>query len=174
MFGLDYIVAIIVAAAAIGGFLRGFVQETLSLAAWIVAAIAIRYLQVPVSDVLSEYLGNGISTEVIALLLLLIIPYAIIRFIAVKAGRSSRASALGPIDRVLGLGFGALKGFVVVVIGFSMLVMGYDAIWGTQGRPGWIVEARTYSLVDAGSRALISSIGERRDRLNETAPAQDE
>ena len=41
MAGLDIIIAIIVGVAAIGGFMRGLVQEVLSLASWIMAAIAL-------------------------------------------------------------------------------------------------------------------------------------
>ncbi len=38
MTGFDFIVLVIVGVAAVGGFMRGFVQEVLSLAAWIARA----------------------------------------------------------------------------------------------------------------------------------------
>ena len=44
MTGFDIIVLLIVGVAAIGGFLRGFVQEVLSLLSWVLAIFAIRYL----------------------------------------------------------------------------------------------------------------------------------
>ena len=44
MTGFDYIVLFIIAVAAIGGFMRGFVQEILSLLAWVLALFAIHYL----------------------------------------------------------------------------------------------------------------------------------
>lgn len=169
MAGLDYIVLLIVGTAAIGGFLRGLVQEVLSLAAWFLAIFAIRMLHSPTTELLGEYIGQGTGTAILAFILLLLIPYLAMTVIAKSVGSASRKSVLGPVDRVLGLGFGMLKGFLVVVIGFSLLVLGYDAVWGAQGRPNWITSARTYNLVDASSRSLVEMIAERRARVQEDA-----
>lgn len=170
MTGFDFIVLGIVAIAAIGGFLRGFVQEVLSLAAWILAAFAIRYLHTPLTAAMAEYIGYGISTGILAFALLLLIPYAAMKLIANNLGSASRSSPLGPIDRVLGFGFGGLKGVLVVVIAFSLLVLGYDSTWGAGGRPTWITTARSYDLVDGGSRSLVEIIAERRAQVHDDQP----
>ena len=169
----DFIVLGIVAIAAIGGFMRGFVQEVFSLAAWIFAAFAIRYIHTPLTMALAEYTGFGISTGILAFALLLLIPYAAMKVIANNLGEASRKSPLGPIDRVLGFGFGGLKGVLVVVIAFSLLVRGYDTVWGISGRPNWITMARSYDLVDGGSRSLVEIIAERRDDVRASRPAAD-
>ena len=165
MTGFDFLVLLIVGVAAIGGFMRGFVQEVLSVAAWILVAFAIRYLHSPLTDQLIDYIGGGVATSVLAFALLLLIPYAAMKVIANNVGEASRNSILGPIDRVLGCGFGALKGMLIVVIAFSLLVLGYDSVWGIQGRPSWINQARSYELVDAGSRSLVEMLAERRARV---------
>ena len=165
MTGFDYIVLLIVGVAAIGGFMRGFMQEILSLAAWILAAFAIRFLHTPLTLALQDFLGDGIATSVLAFALLLLIPYAAMKVIANNVGMASRDSLLGPIDRVLGFGFGALKGILIVVIAFSLLVLGYDSVWDYRGRPVWITTAKTYELVDGGSRTLVEILAERRARL---------
>ena len=87
------------------------------------------------------------------------------KVIANNVGKASRGSVLGPIDRVLGFGFGALKGVVIVVIAFSLLVLGYDSVWDYRGRPAWITTARSYELIDGGSRTLVEVLAERRARL---------
>ncbi|MGI8944316.1 MAG: CvpA family protein, partial [Qipengyuania sp.] len=87
------------------------------------------------------------------------------KVIANNVGKASRSSVLGPIDRVLGFGFGALKGAVIVVIAFALLVLGYDTVWGYKGRPTWISNARSYDFIDAGSRSLVEMIAERRREL---------
>jgi membrane protein required for colicin V production len=161
----DIIVLLLVGVAAIGGFMRGLVQEVLSLAAWVLAILAIRYLHTDLTAALYGYLGSSTGAAILAFTLLLLIPYAGMKLIAGRAGRSSRGSILGPLDRMLGFGFGAVKGVVIVVIAFSLLVLGYDTVWGAQGRPVWIVEARTYQFVDAASRAMVQIIAERRDLL---------
>ncbi|WP_370188254.1 CvpA family protein [Qipengyuania sp.] len=173
MTGFDYIVLLIVGIAAVGGFLRGFMQEVLSLAAWVLAAFAIRFLHTPLTLALQDYIGRDITTSLLSFTLLLLIPYAAMKVIANNVGKASRDSLLGPVDRVLGFGFGALKGSVIVVIAFSLLVLGYDTVWGYKGRPSWITTARSYELVDASSRALVEVLAERRAQLRERSTSDE-
>ena len=165
MTGFDIIVLIIVGVAAVGGFLRGFVQEVLSLAAWILAIFAIHYLHTPLYEWLEPQIGTPSGAAVLAFAILLLIPYAGMKLIAGRMGESTRTSILGPIDRVLGFGFGAIKGAVVVTCAFALLVLGYDTVWGYQGRPTWITTARTYPLVNASATELVQLIAERRAEL---------
>lgn len=167
MTGFDLIVLLLVGVGAVGGFLRGFVQEVLSLLAWVLVVLAIHFLHTDLTAAIFGYMGSPVTASIFAFALLLLIPYAAMKLIARVAGRKSRDSVLGPIDRVLGFGFGAVKGIIIVVLAFSLLVLGYDTIWGAKGRPVWIAEARTYQLVDAGSRAMVQLIAERRARVAE-------
>lgn len=162
MTGFDYIVLLIVGVAAIGGFLRGFAQEVLSLGAWIFAALAVHYLHTPFSEWLQQYIGNDVTTSLLAFALLLVIPYFSMKLIAKNVGNVSRASMLGPIDRVLGFGFGALKGALVAVFAFSLLALGYDNMWDYRGRPTWMTTARTYEFIDGASRSLVEMLADRR------------
>jgi len=173
MTGFDIIVLVIVGVAAVGGFTRGFVQEVLSLLAWILAVFAIRYLHTDMTQFLFEYVGSPTSAAILAFALLLLIPYAGMKLIAGRIGTASRNSMIGPIDRVLGFGFGAIKGLVIAVIGFSLIVLGYDTVWGPQGRPPWIIEARSYPFINAGSEAMVQLIHERREHLREEDEAID-
>ncbi|WP_305096034.1 CvpA family protein [Croceibacterium aestuarii] len=171
MTGFDIIVLVIVGVAAIGGFTRGFLQEVLSLLAWVLAVFAIRYLHTDLTQFLFDYIGSPTSAAILAFALLLLIPYAAMKVIAGNIGKASRGSVIGPIDRVLGFGFGAIKGVIIVIIAFSLVVLGYDTIWGPTGRPLWIKEARTYTFVNAASEAMVQLIQERRDLLREQGDA---
>lgn len=166
MTGFDILVLIIVGAASIGGFLRGLVQEVLSVAAWILVVFAIHYLHTPLYTWMEPRIGTPSGAAVLAFAVLLLIPYAAMKLIAGRAGAASRNSILGPIDRVLGFGFGAIKGGIIVVLAFSLLVLGYDTAWGIAGRPTWITTARSYTLVDAGAEALVDMIVDRRAQLH--------
>ncbi|MBT0668975.1 CvpA family protein [Novosphingobium profundi] len=174
MTGFDIVALLFVAIGAVTGFLRGFVQEILALSAWIFAIFAIRLLHVPLTYQLEGFLGEGSSASVLAFALLLIVPYALVRLVAKWAGSRSRKSVLGPIDRVLGLGFGAMKGVIVIVLGFSVLMLGYDTVWGPSGRPAWITQSRTYPFINASSEALVKIIAERRNAMRAEATAPDE
>lgn len=162
---LDILVLFIVAVAAIGGFMRGLVQEVLSLAAWILAAFSVHYLHPALTEYLRGWYDAEPATPILAFAILLLIPYAAMRVIASNVGEASRGSILGPIDRVLGFGFGAVKGALIVVFAFSILVLGFDTVWGYKGRPDWITQARVYPATDAFSRELVVMIAERRERL---------
>lgn len=163
MTGFDIAVLVIVGFGAVTGFLRGFVQEVLALCAWVVALIAIHYAHTPLSVVMEDYVGTKFgAAAVLAFALLLFVPYIIVKLVAGRVGSASRNSFLGPVDRVIGFGFGAVKGMLIAVIGFSILVLGYDTVWGVNGRPDWITQSRTYPFINASSDALVRMIGERR------------
>jgi len=169
MTGFDYVVFLIVAVCAIGGFFRGFVEEILALAAWCVAMFAVRYGHEPLTLGLAPYLKNETGAGVLAFALLMLVPYFITKYAASALGSASRTSLLGPIDRLLGFGFGAIKGFVIMVLGFSLLVFGYDVVWGVNGRPVWISAARTYPFLNAASEELMTMIADRREEAAKAA-----
>src|SRR3546814_16235835 len=56
------------------------------------------------------------------------------------------------IDRVLGGGFGALKGLIVASLLFLAVNLGYEMLWGNdEPRPDWIEAGRTYPLLKLSS-----------------------
>lgn len=168
--GFDLAVLVIVGLAAVGGLLRGFVHEVLALGAWIAAIAAIYFLHEPLTSMLTEFFeDNQTNAGLLAFVLLLLVPYAVMKLIARWAGGKSRNSVLGPIDRMLGMGFGVVKGAILVVLSFSILALGYDMAWGAEGRPDWIKLARSYPFVNSASNALVETIAERREELQEAA-----
>jgi len=173
MTGFDIVVMIIVAACAITGFMRGFLQEVLALSAWFFAIFAIHTLHQPLYDFIKPDIDNTSAASVLAFAILLLVPYAMIKVLANRIGASSRASLLGPIDRVLGFGFGTIKGLIVVVLAFSITVLGFDLAWGPGGRPNWIAQARVYPFVNAGSEKLVGLIAERRKRSGHDTATDD-
>ena len=171
MTGFDIAVLLIVGLGAVMGFVRGFVQEIMALMAWVFALVAIRWLHTPFTEAIEPTIGTPSGAAILAFAVLLLVPYVAIRFIATRAGRRSRRSLLGPVDRVLGFGFGAVKGTIIVVLAFSVLVLGYDTVWGQEGRPEWITQSRTYPFVNASSEALVTLIAERRREAIMAEPA---
>jgi membrane protein required for colicin V production len=168
----DFSVLLIVGVAAAGGFMRGFVQEVLSLASWVLAIFAIRYLHTDLSAFIYGFMGTPTGAALLAFVLLLLIPYAAMRLIARRTGNSARNSLLGPIDRVLGFGFGAVKGTIVVVFAFSLLVLGFGSDWERAGRPVWMASARTYPFINASSTELVQLIAQRRAVVQAAADNQ--
>jgi len=169
MAALDIIIGIIVLVAAVGGFMRGLVQEVLSLASWIMAALAIHFMHPWLSEGLRNFYQAEPGVPLLAFALLLLIPYAAMKVIIGNVSEASDGAVLGPIDRVLGFGFGGIKGALIAIFAFAMVVTGYDDSWGYGGRPKWMTAARTYAAADAFSRQLLPEIGLRQDRLRAEA-----
>ena len=167
MEAFDIIVLLIVGVTAITGFMRGFVQEVLALVAWILAVLAIYYFHGALAQGLAPYIPSETGGAVLAFALLLLVPYAIVKFASKWVGDASRNSVLGPIDRLLGFGFGAIKGIIIVVLGFSVLVLGYDTVWGAKGRPDWISLSRSYPFINAASDELVDMVGKRHREANQ-------
>lgn len=170
---LDILILIIVGIAAVGGFMRGLVQEVLSLASWIMAALALHFLHPYLTEALRNVYNAETATQLLAFTLLLMIPYAAMKVIIGTASGVSEGAILGPIDRVLGFGFGALKGALIAIFAFSLLVIGFDDTWGFKGRPTWVATARTYPAVDAFSRQLIPTIAIKRDQMRRESDARE-
>jgi membrane protein required for colicin V production len=172
MTGFDIAVLLLVGLGAVTGFMRGFVQEVLALLAWIGSLFAIHQLHTPLSAALKGFIGTESGASVLAFALLLLVPFAVIKLIANRMGEASRNSVLGPIDRLLGFGFGSLKGVVIVVLAFSVFMLGFDVAWGPGGRPQWITQSRSYPFVNASSEALVKMLAERRRAAVEAQAAK--
>lgn len=163
MTGFDIFVLVLMGGAAVLGFLRGFVQEALSLAAWILVVVGVRTLHLPVTDRLIGPVGSESGASVLAFASIAIVTYALGRWIAKSIGARSRKSILGPIDRVLGFGFGMIKGLIGATLLYLLAVLVYDTIYGPETeRPAWLSESRTFPLLNASGNAMVDFVQERR------------
>lgn len=155
MSALDIIMLCVLGGGAALGFLRGFVQEALSLAAWALAVIAVRMFLAPVGDLIGAKLGVTSGGYVLSFLLLFGLALTAGRLLARRIGRSSRGSVLGSVDRVLGAGFGAIKGLLGATLLFLAFTLVYNMMFGVGAeRPEWMRAARSYTLLDASGRAI--------------------
>lgn len=170
MTALDIIVLFLLGGGAVFGFMRGFVQEALSLIAWLMIIVAVRLFHGPATSALSEAVGTEAGAALLAFLAIVIVIYALGKWISKSIGKKSRKSVLGPIDRVLGFGFGMLKGLIFSTLIFLLLVMGYETLFGEkEPRPEWMTKSRTYPLLNASGDAMSAFVRERREALDAEA-----
>ncbi|OYY69824.1 MAG: colicin V production protein [Sphingomonadales bacterium 28-55-16] len=171
MTALDIIVLFLIGSGAVFGVLRGFVQEVLSMIAWVLIILAVRMFHAPATAALAETVGSGSGAGILAFLAIVIVIYALGTWISRSLGAKSRKSLLGPIDRVLGLGFGMLKGLIMATLLFLLCVMGYDMVYGKdEGRPEWMTTSRTYPLLNASGDAM-SEFVRAQSATGDAAPA---
>jgi membrane protein required for colicin V production len=182
MTALDIIVLLLVGGGLVTGWFKGFVGEVLTLAAWVVAIVFLKLLHEPVTSALTDPIGTRSGAAVLAFALIFGITFLIGKLVARQVGGGVKRSVIGPFDRILGAGFGALKGLIVATLLYLAVNLVYDTIWGRESvRPEWMAKSRTYPLLSASGRAIVDFVEWRRGRptdpkykqapSNEAAPA---
>jgi membrane protein required for colicin V production len=132
----DGIVLAVIVLSAILAYARGLVRESLSIAGWIVAAIAgfsfapmlaplIR--EVPIlRDVIGTSCELGILAGFAAAFAVALI---LVSFVTPLLAGAVHNSAIGPIDQGLGFVFGIVRGVLLVVIALVV----YNRVFGGAG-----------------------------------------
>ena len=163
MSALDIFVILLLGGGAMIGFVRGFVHEVLSLLAWIAAIAMLKLFHGQLTDGLSGAVGTSAAAAVLAFALLFVPTFLLVKLLARAVGGRTRKSLLGPVDRVLGGGFGMLKGLLGATLFFLMANLATDMVYGPEAdRPEWMTSSRTYPLLNASGRAIIDWVEARR------------
>ncbi|HWI86807.1 MAG TPA: CvpA family protein [Sphingomonas sp.] len=161
---MDIIVLLLIGGGALLGIMRGFVTEVLSLFAWAAAIFALKMLHGPVASLMLHIVHSSSGAAVLAFVLVFGAVFFGGKMVAASLGRRTRTSVLGPVDRALGSGFGALKGLLVATVLFLGVNLVYDTIYGARAkRPDFMRASRTYPLLNASGRAVVDWVRHRRD-----------
>ena len=160
---LDMIVLIGVAGAALLGLKRGFVAEVLSLFAWVATVFALKLFHAPLTQALVALIGSVAGAAVLAFAVLTGVTWLGGRLVANALGKRTRTSILGPVDRALGFGFGAVKGLILASLAFMLVALVVDtARGGPTRRPEWMTRSRAYPLLNATSAGIADILDRRR------------
>ncbi len=121
--GLDWLMLALMAVSLVVGLVRGFVFESLSLAGWVVAWFGAQWAapllapSLPIGG-LGTPLNHGAAFAV-AFLAALIVWALLARLVRMLI----HATPLSVVDRLLGAGFGLLRGLVVLLALASVVAM---------------------------------------------------
>jgi membrane protein required for colicin V production len=160
---LDIIVLILVGGGLVAGVLRGFAFEILSLFAWVAAIIALKLFHTPATEALRGVIGTGSAVAAFALVFGIV--FIAGKLLARRIGGATKRSVIGPVDRILGGGFGALKGLIGATLLYLASTLIYDTIYGrTAKRPEWMAQSRSYPLLNASGNAMVDYVERRRTR----------
>jgi membrane protein required for colicin V production len=163
MSALDVFVIVLLGGGALIGLVRGLVHEVLSLLAWVVAIVMLRLFHTPIAVSLTEPVGSATGAAVLAFVILFLPSFLFMKLLARSLGKKSRKSVLGPFDRVLGGGFGMLKGLLAATLFFLLANLATDLVYGPEAdRPDWMRNAHTYPLLNASGRAVVDWVETRR------------
>jgi membrane protein required for colicin V production len=160
--GFDYVVLSVVGLAAVMGLVRGLVREAISLGSWVVGGVVVRLFHHDVTLWLAPRTGGQASAAAVAFLLLFFGVVVLGRLVASFLIQAARASGLGPADRLLGFGFGALKGVILSAILFLMIEFGTGLFDPTRQPPQWLTAARSAPLLRMTADAMVHWVREWR------------
>ena len=146
----DYAAVVVLLVSGLAGMVRGATREISTVVALVVAAtVAASTLRFT-----GPLAGRLIHTEWIAntaaVLCVFVLTYIVLRLIGGVLTRGVQQTSLSGLDRLLGVGIGAVRALVVLG-GFVLLIR---AVTPPERMPAWVSDARLYPLASASSDAL--------------------
>jgi len=167
---LDVFVFLLLIGGAAIGFVRGFVHEVLSLFAWVVAVAMLKLFHSQLwTWIEGSFHVSNAGAAVLAFAILFVPSFLGVKLLARGiGGKTRRSPVLGPFDRVLGGGFGMLKGLLGATLFFLLANLATDMVYGPEAdRPEWMTSSRTYPLLNASGLAIVDWVEKRRLKVNE-------
>ncbi|MGB7404796.1 MAG: CvpA family protein [Pacificimonas sp.] len=147
---------------AILGLARGFVVEVLSLLAWVAGIFAVNVYFDEGRELALGFVDSPVTAATMSVIGLFLAAFIVVRLFSRLIGSRVKDSIIGPIDRVLGLGFGAAKGLMLAVLAWMLLTLAFDVLPGD--RPEWLADARAAPLLSALAHEVQDFVAERRER----------
>lgn len=139
MSDIDWIIIGVLGISGLVSLIRGFVKEALSLLIWFVAFVLAIALSPKLAHLLSGWFAHE-TLQMIAAFVLLFVGTLIVGGLVNQLIVSLLSKAgLGPLDRLLGMVFGVLRG-AIIVLACLMIV---PAVISVEGQSWW----QTSSLI---------------------------
>ena len=149
----DIIALLILSVSILVGFARGALREVTTVVALVIgvaAAILVLPFTGPVARaaVHPSWAGNAV-----AMLVVFLAVYILVRVAAAALTRGVHSTqALGTVDRVIGAGFGLIRGLVVL----GLFNMAFNLVPPPSGVPAWVSQAKLYPLSANCARTLLA------------------
>jgi membrane protein required for colicin V production len=157
---LDLAVLGVVVISALLAAVRGFTREVLAIVAWVTAAAAAWYLHPLILPHLKPYISNATVALVAAIGAVFILTLIIVSIVTVKISDLILDSRIGALDRTLGFVFGAGRGLLICVIGWTFFA------WLIQGKePDWATQARSKPLLESSRAQLMAVLPDNPDGI---------
>jgi membrane protein required for colicin V production len=156
----DLLVLLIVGVTAVLGLVRGFIAEVASLAAWVAGFAAVRFFYRPVRAFLDASAIGETLSAIAAVIGPFLLALLTVKLIGALLSKTAKDSVIGPLDRLLGLGFGLVKGVLASGLLFLVITLGLKLVPGEEARPEWLAKAKTTPTLALVASAMVSYVGD--------------
>lgn len=144
---VDLVVIAVVIVSGLLALMRGLVRELLGIAAWVGAVAAAAWAFPIVQPSFRQWIGNPELADPAAFLAVFVLALIVLSIVASLLGGVVRDSALGGVDRTLGMVFGLLRGAVIVIAAY----IGLGMVMAPDRWPEPLMQARTLPYAYAGA-----------------------
>ena len=109
---LDISILLFLVFWAVRGFAKGFASEIVSLTIWVSSVyLSIKYFHIP-SELINNYILSDEISSILAIIIIFIITFIVAAVLGFMFSKIINIVGLYNYNKVLGLIFGSLKGFV--------------------------------------------------------------
>ena len=149
----DLMALLILAASAALGYVRGGAREVATVIAFIIAVLlAVVSLRVT-GPIARHAVHIGFLANALAILVVFAIVYGVLRLVGRKLiQKIPGADAGSRADRILGAGFGLVRGIVALGVLFLLFTVATPP----ERTPHWVKHAALYPLSQAAGRMLLA------------------
>jgi membrane protein required for colicin V production len=158
---LDILLLAIMLVSGVLAMIRGFMREVLSIAAWVLAAVATVLLYERTLPFAESNLGSGVVSKVVVIVGLFLVSLIIASIITARISDMILDSRIGALDRTLGLIFGLGRGLLIVVVAFYLFTWFVPA----NKLPDGIRDAKSREMLQATGRWLQSLLPQDMDSI---------
>ena len=148
---VDLVVIGVVVVSGLAAFARGLVHEVLAIGAWIGAGFFAVWAAPFVGDRFLHWFGPDFG-KMAALGAMFVVALVVLSVLSSIVGGLLRMSALGTVDRTLGVVFGLVRG--VVLIAFAYIVAGW--VVAPDRWPPPVLDARTLPYAYEAARVGVN------------------
>ena len=158
---LDFIILAIVLVSALIALNRGLIKEVLSIVGWGLSTIIIVYTLPACVPFVKKYIENGIIAGVATSLALFVIFFIVWIYTTSSVVGKIRTSKLNGLDRFLGLFFGVMRAFLLIVLFYIMM----SWIIPNDKQPELLADSKYYQLAGSFAKPLEEMIPQETLRL---------
>ena len=151
---LDVILIGVMLISAILAMIRGFMREILSIAAWVLAAVATLYSYSKLLPYAKSYVNNVIVATAAVVAGTFLLTLLVVSVITVRFSDMVLDSRVGALDRTLGFLFGLARGLIIVVVAFLFFVW----LVPTKTQPAWVANAKSKVVLQSTGDWLMSML----------------
>jgi membrane protein required for colicin V production len=155
---LDLILLVVMLISAMLAMIRGFMREILSIAAWVIAAVAALYSFPRLVPMAKQYFATWPDMVVTGAVIggVFLGTLLLVSILTIRVSDMILDSRVGALDRTLGFLFGLGRGLVIVVVAFLF----FDWLVPQKSQPVWVQSAKSQVVLRGTGDWVMSLLPE--------------